>query len=278
MPIFISQALYLSGDLTSADTDPNNPRVGYHDLLESGSLIADSELPDHPATNIQNPSTGEYWISADDTSTQYLTFLVVPQNINYFAIAGQDLVGATLKLQRRDAEVDPWSDVTLPVITENNEAIMWLFETVVTSAFWRLEIIPLAGNAPRVAVAYLGKYTTLQRRVYVGHEPSNYAVNSSVTSNMSEKSQFMGRTVTSQDNDFNLAQINVSPVFYRSIINPLRKHAIVRPFFCAWRPAEYPDEVAFLWDTQKGGIRLKNTSPNGFGKFDIIGKALAPLV
>ena len=278
MAIYISEGLYLSGELSGTDTDPNNPRIGYQNLLESGSIIADFEISDYPATNIQNPSTGEYWVSSNSVDTQYLTMQITPAKVNYFAIAGQDLDGATLKVQRRDDPGDAWSDVVLPVITANNEAIMWLFESVVTSAFWRLEIIPNSSVPPRIAVIYIGEYLTLQRKVYVGHRPSNYAVNSTVTTNMSEKGQYMGRAVIAQDQDFSLTQINISPVFYRSYINNLRIHAITRPFFCAWRPAQYPDEVAFAWSTKQEGILWENTSPNGFGKFDIIGKALAPLV
>ena len=231
MAIYITQGLWLSGGLSAGGFNPNSPRIGYQNLLESGSIIADFELSDYPATNIQNPSTGEYWVSSNSVDTQYLTMQITPAKVNYFAIAGQDLDGATLKLQRRDDPGDAWSDVVLPVITANNEAIMWLFESVVTSAFWRLEIIPNSSVPPRIAVIYIGEYLTLQRNRYVGHTPSNYAVNSYTTTNMNEKGSYMGCVVTSQDQDFMIDQDNVSPSFYRSYVEPLRKHYITRPIF-----------------------------------------------
>ena len=276
MPIYISRDLYLSGDFA---VDPNAPRIGYKDLIGSGSASADFEEANYPATNIQNVSTGNYWRSTDDTTTQYVEFQVSPTTINYFAIAGHNLAGAQLTVQRRDDPADPWENVTDPVIPGDNHAIMWAFLPVVSSGFWRLEIVPVEGNFPRIAVAYLGEYLTLERRMYVGHQPSNYAVTSNVTSNMSESGQFLGRVVRNQSLDMNPPTFsNVTPAFWRSYIEPFARSAVTRPFFFAWRPAQYPLEIAFGWVTDPAGIRMTNQSPNGDVEFSIRGKALAPLL
>lgn len=278
MAVYITKGLYLSGELSSADTDPNSPRIGYQDLIKEGSVTADFEEPDYPASNLLNESSGNYWLSTDDSTTQYVEFSVNVSTVNYFGIAGHNLAGAQLKLQRRDDGADPWEDVTDPVIQGDNNAIMWMFEKVLTSAFWRLEIVPVSGIFPRIGVSYLGEYLTLQRRVYVGHEPTTYAVTSNVISNMSESGQFLGRVVRNQELDMRLSQQNVGPAFWRQYIEPFARSAVTRPFFLAWRPAEYPLEIAFGWVTDRRGIRCINQSPNGNVRFDIIGKALAPLL
>ena len=278
MPIYISQDLYLSGELSSSDTDPNSPRIGYQDFIGSGSVTADFEDDNYPASNLQNVSTGNYWLSTDDTTTQYVEFQVSVNPINYFAIAGHNLAGAQLKLQRKDSAGDPWIDVTDPVISGDNHAIMWMFVKVLTSGFWRLEIVPVAGKPPRIGVAYLGEYLTLQRKIYVGFEPPNYAVTSNVTSNMSESGQFLGRVVRNQELDLRASFRNIGPAYWRNYIEPFARSAVTRPFFFAWRPAQYPLEIAFGWVTDDRGIRCTNQSPNGNVQFEINGKALAPLL
>jgi len=115
----------------------------------------------------------------------------------------------------------------------------------------------------------------LQRRVYVGHRPVTYARSTNVVSGMSESGQYLGRVVRNQTLEFALSQQNVDAEFYREYVEPFVRSAITRPFFAAWRPSKYPDEIGFCWLTRD--IVMENQLSNGFVKFDIVGRALAPL-
>lgn len=275
MAIYISQDLYLSGSLDDGYRNANNPLIGYDNLVEAGSVSATYAETDYPITNVQNVSTGEYWLSTDDTSLQYIEMQVTPTTINYFGIAGHNLAGAELKLQRRDDPGDAWTDVTDAVIPGDNHAIMWYFEDVVTSAYWRLYIEPSAGTAPRIAVLYLGEVLVLQRRVYVGHTPVTDAQATQYRTAVSASAQYLGRVVGSQFLGVSLAQQNIDPEFYRTYIRPFKLRAETRPFFMAWRPSKYPEEVGFCWTTKD--ITPQNALANGYLNFDIEGRALAPL-
>ncbi len=275
MAIYISQDLYLSGALADGYRNANNPLIGYRNLLEAGSVTADYAETDYPATNMQNVSTGEYWLSSDNFNLQYVTMQVSPGPIDYFAIGGHNLSGAELKLQYRLDPADPWSDVTTPVIPGDNHAIMWLFEPIETAAYWRLYIEPRVGVAPRIAVLYLGQVLTLQRRLYVGHTPIVDGLDTDVVSGMSESGQYLGRVVRRQALGTSITQNNVTPDFWREYIRPFRDAAITRPFFFAWRPSTYPEEVGYCWLT--GDIKMENALANGYVKFDIKVQALAPL-
>lgn len=275
MAIYISQDLYLSGALDDGYVNANNPLIGYRNLLAAGTISATYAETDYPASNIKNVSTGEYWLSSNDDTLQYLTMQVAPSTVNYFGIAGHNLAGAELKLQRRDDPGDPWTDVTDPVSPADNHAIMWYFESVATSAYWRLYIEPSEGTAPRIAVIYIGEILTLQRRVYVGHTPTTDAQQTEYRTGLSQSAQYLGRVVGSQTLSMSLEQQNVDPEYYRNYIRPFKLAAETRPFFMAWRPSTYPEEVGFCWTTKD--ITPKNALANGYLNFDIVGQALAPL-
>lgn len=275
MAIYITQGLYLSGALDDGYQNANNPLIGYENLLEAGSVTATYEETDYPATNMQNVSTGEYWKSSDNFNLQYLTMQISPGPVNYFGIAGHNLLGAEIKLQRRDDPADPWTDVTTAVIPADNHAIMWYFETVETSAYWRLYIEPSEGVYPRIGVLYMGAVLVLQRRTYVGHTPVTDGQRTSYRTGLSQSSQYLGRVRGSQTLNANLDQNNVDPQFYRDYVRPFARAAETRPFFMAWRPSTYPEEVGFCWTTRD--ITPKNALANGYLNFSISGQALAPL-
>lgn len=275
MAVYISQDLYLSGTLEDGYRNANNPLIGYENLLAEGDIEATYEETDFPVTNIQNVSTGEYWKSTDNYNVQYITMQVGVSKVNYCGIAGHNLTGAEIKLQRRDDPGDPWTDVTDPLIPGDNHAIMWYFEDVTTSAYWRLYIEPSEGIAPRIAIIYIGEVLVLSRRAYVGHTPVTDSQRTRYSTGISRSSQFLGRVVNGQTQGVSLAQNNVDPSFYRSYIRPFKLHAETAPFFMAWRPSTYPEEVGFCWTTTD--ITPKNSLANGYLNFSIDGDALAPL-
>lgn len=275
MALYISQDLYLSGALDDGYRNANNPIIGYKNLLESGSIVASDEQADYPASNILNTSTGEYWLSPDNFFDQYLDMAIPPAAVNYVGIAGHNLAGAELQLQYRLDPGDAWTDATTAVIPGDNHALMWYFETINSAAYWRLNIQPAEGIAPRVAVIYIGEVLTLQRRVFVGHTPIKDAEQTNWQENMSQSSQYLGRVIESEVLDVSLAQQNVDQEFYREYIRPFAQAAKLKPFFMAWRPSKYPEEIGYCWITRN--INMQNALPNGYVNFDIVGRALAPL-
>ena len=60
----ITRNIVLS-EVTADATNANNPIVGYHNLVNSGSVAADTEDSDFPAVNVSNPSTAQRWQAAD---------------------------------------------------------------------------------------------------------------------------------------------------------------------------------------------------------------------
>ena len=273
MSIYITQALYVSGDLYGTDIDPNNPRVGWQSYLFDGSITADYEETDYPATNIINESLGSYWRSSEDTATQNVNMQITPATVDYVGIGGHNLSGATLQLQRRDDPGDSWINVGDPFIPADNQAIMIYFVDVSTSAYWNINIIPEAGTAPRIASIYLGKMLTLSRKIFVGHKPSLF--DKSTTFYTGDAGGiYQGRVLEAKRNNLNFSQRQVSQSFLRNVLKPWLDVSLDRPFYFAWRPSAYPTEVALAW--LEDDIVPTNLQ-SGNCEFDVKARALAPL-
>ena len=61
-------------------------------------------------------------------------------------------------------------------------------------------------------------------------------------------------------NDYAWRHLN--PVWYRENFDPFVKAAVTAPFFIAWRPEGYADEVVYGWT--QGDITPDNSGPAGF--------------
>lgn len=273
--IYITQDLYLSDELYGVDQDPNNPILGWHNLLEKGSITADFELDDYPATNIQTNSTGDFWRSSDDSTTQYLYMTVSPAQINYLGVAGHNFAGAEILLQHRADPGDAWTNIGDSFIPDSNHAIMIYFASVYTSSYWRLKIIPFTDTAPRASNIYLGKMLRLTRKIYVGHKPILFDKKTKFYTGESENGNFNGRVIQNQKHNLKFMQNQVSAAWVREYLKPWLDVSLERPFFFAWRPSNYPKEIAFAW--LNDDVVPENISVNGNMRYDIDATALAPL-
>lgn len=119
----------------------------------------------------------------------------------------------------------------------------------------------------------IGQSVALPRRIYVGHAPMPYCRDVKTRFVISDNSAFLGQEVTSIGLKNSVDLSNVPPDYYRDIIFPyFQKPAETQPFFFAWRPSDYPDEIGLCW-LPNGSVRVSNEKPNGFMSFgfDMIG-------
>jgi hypothetical protein len=107
----------------------------------------------------------------------------------------------------------------------------------------------------------------LQRRIYVGHRPLLFNERANLVSGRSEGGQFLGRIVLGSFNEGSISQSNVTPDFYRELVEPWRQSGVTRPFFFAWRPGDYPEEAAYCWGAND--MEVSNQHPNGMMQFSL---------
>lgn len=254
--VIISAALALDGSYNSAK---NNPIVGYRNLANLGSYFTSTTAEaGFPVTNLGNPSTNLLWKGTGGAAAEYIT--IVGGEMDYMAIARHNL-GSIAALVSVEYESAPSTWVNLvPAFTPVGDApIIIRFVHGVYSTV-RLKIQNATAN-PYIAVIYIGSILILERRIYVGHVPAPLARRSNVANAISESGNFLGRIVLSQMTGTMVEMNNLTPAWYRANMDPFIVAAKETPFFFAWRPYDYPNEVSYGWVTDNP--QPSNQSPNG---------------
>ena len=88
-------SIILSTNLILGDVQPglsaDHPIIGWHNVVEAGSVVADTETDGFPASNVANPATYLDWRAEFSTGDQYLTFTIsYVDEIDYVGIAGHN--------------------------------------------------------------------------------------------------------------------------------------------------------------------------------------------
>lgn len=154
----------------------------------------------------------------------------------------------------------------------NNSPIIFRFAQQLVGAV-RVRIQPGTSNPPAIAVAFAGLILVIQRRIYVGHGPANLNSETQILTGRSERGVYLGRV---ERNTFRATSVeipNLTATWVRDNFAEFIETVKAEPFFFAWRPATYPDEVVFCWT--RGDVKVTNDLPNGMmrASFDIQGVA-----
>lgn len=258
--IVISDDVVLTAEEEEAGVNGNNPRIGWHTLLTASNVTADEEAAGFPVSNLGNAITSLKW-KGETTAVQTVTVdLGAADEVNYFALAGHNLGtdGAQIKFQK-STNGSSWTDVTSARVLSSDFAFMEEFEDQNTR-YYRLHITPVT-LAPQIAVLYIGRVLRMQRRIYVGHKPVTLNRKTTVTSGFSENGQFLGRVKIRQALQGRAEFRNITPDWYRDTFDPFVSGVEEIPFFFAWRPEGYPNEIGLMW--LDGDPEATNELPNG---------------
>lgn len=254
VPRIVSPSLEING---------NSPLIGWRNVVTLDALTASSETTDNPAANLTVPSTYARW-EASAAADQTLTVTLNSANpVDYIAIAGHNLGSAGITVA---VETDTGSGYSayVPATTVDNDGplIIQLAPKYLTGIKVKLAT---GSAAPYISTFYVGRLLKLQRRIYVGHSPLSLNVNDEVTIGRSERGHFLGRVILSSTAQGSINLQNLSPDWVREHLMPWRRAGRDQPFFFAWRPHKYPDEVALCWFANNPSISNQRT--NGMMQF-----------
>lgn len=277
--IVISSSLVISS--TSQEEGPNNPVIGWQNLVTVDNIFASSEDVDYPAINMANPITAnvQRWKAADD-GVQYVEVVVNSiDDIDYIAIArhnlGSQQIPITVEGSDDGGSASGWEELVQESLLANDAPAIFRFVPQgLTNIRLVLGEVPSGGDPAEIAVVYVGKLLVLQRRIYVDHTPINYGRSQRIVNGKSEAGDFLGRLVTAEQNDTAVTMLNLTPNWYRSYMDPFIEASKDTPFFFAWRPEDYPNEVGFCWMTNNP--QPKNQRPNGMMQIDLAMTGIAP--
>lgn len=259
--ILTSNALLLTEVVAQAL--PNNPTILYRNFVTAAGITATSEEDDYPASNLANPLThsSARWL-ATSTASQQLDFVISADTINCIGVAGHNWGTAEIGVTVEVFADGNWVEIH-DGMPANDSPLMWHFEDYAATD---ARITLATGNAPAyAAVVSIGPALVVPRRIWLGHTPITMGVTTDVVTGMSEANDFLGRIVLGEFTGTGIDFKNLKPDWYRANFDPFVKAAKTLPFFFAWRPVDYPNEVGFCWLTNnpKPVNQRKRTSATG---------------
>lgn len=246
----MSVLIYLDFFVRATPPAPTVPlthaRIGYDNIVRTATLTASSEVAGRPASSLKIPFTYEKWQPASLPATITLDAgeLVA---VDYLGIAAHTLKsnGNAVKLEYLDQMQSPpvWTEI-LEFSPDSDDSLMALFDEV-QARQWRLTFT--AGTPPEIAVIYLGKALAMERAIYGGHAPLTLNANTTIRPTKSVTGQTLGRSIIRRGFRTGYNWRHLTPSFVRDEFMPFVEAAKLRPFFIAWRPETFPDEVGFAW-------------------------------
>lgn len=245
--VVLASSTILVGDESGLTLD--HPVIGWSTALNSGNVIATSSDANHPVSNLANPATHLTWRASGDSPAptyQYITVTGYNDDFDYAAIARHNL--GTLQIPISIGYMDNSSpQVYVPIINDtiladDGPALFRFTAQSLNNLTIRLQAGSLAAE---IAVAYCGKLLVLPRKVYQGFAPITYARVAKVTNGRSEAGNFLGRIVLQEFAKNTMPLSLIDPTYFRDHIASFLIDSKENPFFIAWRPQTYPNEVGY---------------------------------
>lgn len=251
--IYISSDFYLH--LGETEPDLKYPRIGYENL--ASSVIASSTATGYRANAMLNNYTYERW-----SPTAYPATLVFEASeiaeMNYIGIGAHTLSGFAVKVEISLNGAD-YTEVA-EFISSTNNAIMVLFEKT-EMKYVRITIT--GSGTAEIGVVYFGEVLVMQRSLYGGHTPILLGRETEITPHISDEGEFLGTTVVRRALKSNYNFSNLTASWIRETFDAFIQHARTEPFFIAWKPDTYLNEVVYGWC----GADIK---PSNMGKRDFM--------
>jgi hypothetical protein len=221
----------------------SHSRIGHQSYTRTGTVTASSEAVDFPADAPLNELTYEFWRPTALPATWTLD-AGSSVAVNYFGIAAHTLgtSGNTVTIQ---SSPDNTTWTTIDSITPtDNSPIMFLFASV-TAEYYRIEIT--GGAIPSVGVVYIGTVLEMLRPCYAGLTPISLSRDTVIRPNRSEGGQWLGRSVIRSGSSMSVNYSNLDNAWVRSTFRDFINDAVTYPFFFAWRPDNYSEDVGYVW-------------------------------
>lgn len=236
MGLVISSSLVL----TDSERDQNAARIGYESL--SGTITATNQSQGYPASAAGNALTYSYWKPTSLPSYWEIDFGAL-QDIDYIGIASHSIGSSGCSCVAQYWNGSTWVEL-YSFAPGVDTPIMLLFNEVTTT---KIRIGILSGNLPRVGVVYVGKVLTMQRPIYGGHSPITLTRTTVYKNNASESGQWLGRSIRRGGAKTEFSWDNLTAEWYRTNFDRFAGAARFAPFFIAWRPFTFANEVGYVW-------------------------------
>lgn len=247
------------------DIDSNNPVIGRDNLVTSTNVTASSTAAGFPASNMGNPITSLKWKGSAAAAATVTVTLDGNAPNDYVAIVGHNF-GSTGITVTAEVSIDgsTWTAVSPAMLYRDDGPKLLRFASADRTGI-RLSL-GAGSAAPELAVIYTGTATVVPARHWVGQQPMPLADELNIAAGESINGQFLGSIEVGGRWQTRVPLRLMSESFVRTDIRPL--YASPRqPFFFAWRPGDWPEEVVFA--QVQGNPKPVNELVNGLMAVDL---------
>ncbi len=216
------------------------------------AVTASSEDDDGPSDAPLRPDTGEAWAPTALPATWELD-LGQARDVDYVGVAGHTigsescsiLVETSTGSTAGSPPAQVWDQFSEDAAPADDAPLLFLDDSRV-ARYIRITISGL-GDAPRLAVVYVGEVLAMERPIYGGHGPVPLSRDTVLHQSLSRGGQFLGQGFRRNGVVGTAAFNHLTAAWYRENFDPFVKSARRFPFFWAWRPETFPLEVAYAW-------------------------------
>lgn len=221
-------------------------RIGYQSICTASNVIASSEAAGFPAGDATNIFTNEFWQPTALPAT-WTCDAGTGADTDYIGIAAHTLGSSQCSVTiEYSTDNSTWTQLNA-FLPPDNRPVMLIYPTV-TARWWRFTLN--GPTIPRIGVIYIGQALQMQRAIYGGHAPLTLSRQTTIYNQLSESGQFMARSIIRQGNSTSFEWKNLTADWYREFFDPFVRAARTRPFFIAWRPSRFPEEVGYVWTSE----------------------------
>jgi hypothetical protein len=143
--------------------------------------------------------------------------------------------------------INPRFGGTADILPANDAPIMFL-DTQTSARYLRIRIAGVSATMPKMAVAYAGVALAMSEELEGrGFMPSTLSRQTVLKKSMSRGGNFLGQGVRRNGVTTNPSFKLLESSWYRANFDPFVKNARRYPYFLAWCPQDFPQDVGFLW-------------------------------
>jgi hypothetical protein len=241
----------------------NHPIVLHDNVVTTSNVASTTAETGNPVTNLGNSSTSLKWRGTSVVADEYMT-VTTTAAIDCIAVARHNFAtgGILVSVEARTVSDHQYIVLIAPFSPANDGPLIMRFEARSDVTSIRIRLQP-GTQVPEAAVLYLGTAVTLQRKLYVGHQPITMGRETNAVAALSESGEFLGRIILGQHSQADIALQNLTADWVRTYLDPFLQDALEAPFFFAWRPGDYPNETALAWCPPGTHPKPQNQRANG---------------
>lgn len=263
MSVYLSPGLVVS---PAAGESPISPYIGWQNQVAFGNITADNEAAGKPITNVANPSTANWWLSAS-TAEQLVTVSDLEGETDYVGIAGHNFGSAEIVVSVEAITAEPgadWEVVHTGAAPADNGPLLLRFEKDFYVGV-RLRLVP-DGVAPRMAVLHVGELIVIPTGISPGYTPITEGRDVDVVGGTSVGGDFLGNIVTGASLRTTTPLKLLPKDWYETVFSPfVRAFNEGEPAFFAWSPVYRPNQVGYCWIDGSANPVISQSD----GKYDI---------